>query len=102
MYDEFESAEDGRSEEIGRLVDDVISPETKLDFFRSSTGVVLDSALKGWEDMWKELDGCVSPTGEVLPHAERTFIPRGGWKRVVSKMMLIKFHLEYIKRQCEE
>lgn len=102
MNDEQESYDDLKSEKIGRLVDDAISPETKLDFFKSSTEFVVDSALRGWEDMWKELDGCVSPSGEVLPHAERTFIPRGGWKKAVSKMMLIKFHLEYIKRQCED
>lgn len=86
----------------GLLFDKGRSPERLLRDFRYVVGSVNESALSVWADLWKELQGSVTPTGLVAPEMEQGFKPSCGWPEFLEKLWLLKHYLDYMHRFCME
>jgi len=74
------------------------SAERALRDFRYVVSAVNDSALRAWEDLWKELQAGVTPGGQVGPEMQSGFKPERGWPEFLEKFWLLKHYLDYIHR----
>jgi len=84
------------------LLDKGRPPERVLKDFRYVVGSVNDSALNVWAELWKELQGSVTPGGLVAPEMEEGFKPSCGWPEFLEKFWLLKHYLDYTRRFCRE
>lgn len=76
--------------------------EKDFRHFQNVTSCVLKDALNAWADIWQELD-CVAAHGcMVSAEYEAGFKPQCGWPEFLEKMWLLKHHLDYAKRFCEQ
>jgi hypothetical protein len=73
-----------------------------LKDFRYVVASVNDEALKVWADLWKELQGGVTPAGLVGPELQEGFKPSCGWPEFLERVWLLKHYLDYIHRFCNE
>jgi hypothetical protein len=89
-------------DENGRFVEEIISPEIRLQRLKDIVGVMMRDALKTWTDIWEELqDSVVTRGGFVLPEAEKGFKPKCGWPEFLEKLWLLNHQLDFTKRLCE-
>jgi hypothetical protein len=89
-------------DENGRFVEEIISPEIRLQRFKEIVGVMMRDALKTWIDIWEELqDNVVTQGGFILPESGKGFKPRCGWPEFLEKLWLLNHQLDFTKRLCE-
>ena len=89
-------------DENGRFVEEITSPETRLQRLRDVVGAMMRDALNAWTDIWEELqDSVVTQSGFVLPEPEKGFKPKCGWPEFLEKLWLLNHQLDFTKRLCE-
>ncbi len=91
-------------EEIGarKLFHDGRSMEQTLKDVRYVVASVDESALKVWDELWREFQEGVTPAGAVTAEMENGFQPSCGWPEFLEKFWLLKHYLDYILRFCRE
>ena len=91
-------------EEIGakRLFEEHRPLEQALKDFRYVVSSVDQSALKVWDELWREFQDGVTPAGAVTDAWEKGFQPSCGWPEFLEKLWLLRHYLDYILRFCRE
>ncbi|NLX95376.1 MAG: hypothetical protein GXY83_04300 [Rhodopirellula sp.] len=78
------------------------SPAATLKAVRYIVASVDESALKVWEELWREFQKGVTPVGAITAEMEQGFQPSCGWPEFLEKFWLLKHYLDYIHRFCRE
>lgn len=76
--------------------------EQALKDFRYVVASVDESALKVWDELWREFQQGVTPLGAVTAQLDEGFQPSCGWPEFLEKLWLLKHYLDYILRFCRE
>lgn len=74
------------------------SPERTLKSFRYLVHSVNQNALSVWADLWKEMQGSVGASGQVMPGMQEGFQPACGWPEFLEKFWLLKHYLDCVHR----
>ena len=74
------------------------SPDRALKNLRYVVGAVNEDARRVWEELWRELQGGVTPGGMVTPELEKGFQPSCGWPEFLEKFWLLKHYLDWMHR----
>lgn len=70
--------------------------------FRYVVSAVNEEALKVWEDLWKELEAGVTPSGMVGSKLVQSFVPSCGWGQFLEKFWILKHYLDTTSHVCRE